>query len=126
MSTMRTEPVRLDRALERVQRSNRAHASRAQLERFQPVWRDPTSVEEGQASRDGLVEEIFAFIMPKLDNPGLFEGSRYLGVLEDLADELGDPEDCEDQIDRLGSLVLRHEVKKHRLLWKYLNSLVDQ
>lgn len=123
---MRTDPVRLDHALERIERSDRARVSSAQLERFQPVWRDPTSVEEGQASRDGLVDEIFDFIMPKLDNPAMFEGSRYLGVLEDLTDELGDPEDCDDQIDRLGSLVLHHEVKKHRLLWKYLNSLVDR
>ncbi len=122
---MRTDPVRLDHALERIRKSDRAETSRVQLERFQPVWRDPTSIEEGQASRDGLVDEIFAFIMPDLDDPAMFEGSRYLGVLEDLTDDLGDPEDCDDQIDRLGSLVLRHEVKKHRLLWKYLNSLVD-
>lgn len=122
---MRTEPVRLDHALERVRRSDRAKTSRVQLERFQPVWRDPTAVEEGKASRDGLVDEIFDFIMPVLENPALFEGSRYLGLLEELADDLGDPEDCNDQIDKLGSMVLRHEVKKHRLLWKYLNSLVD-
>ena len=122
---MRTDSVRLDHALQRVKQSDRAQASRVQLDRFQPVWRDPTAVEEGQASRDGLVEEIFHFIMPELDNPAMFEGSRYLGILEDLTDELGDPEDCEDQIDKLGSLVLRHEVKKHRLLWQYLNSLVD-
>jgi hypothetical protein len=123
---MRTDPVRLDHALERIERSDRAEKSRVQLERFQPIWRDPSSVEEGQASRDGLVDEIFDFIMPKLDNPALFEGSRYLNVLEDLADDLGDPDDCEDQIDKLGGLVLRHEVKKHRLLWRYLNSLVDR
>lgn len=122
---MRTEPVRLDHALERVRKSDRAKSSRVQLERFQPVWRDPTSAEEGQASRDGLVDEIFDFIMPVLENPALFEGSRYLGLLEELTDDLGDPEDCDDQIDKLGSMVLRHEVKKHRLLWKYLNSLVD-
>lgn len=122
---MRTDSVRLDHALQRVKHSDRAKASRVQLDRFQPVWRDPTVVEEGQASRDGLVEEIFDFIMPELDNPAMFEGSSYLGILEDLTDELGDPEDCEDQIDKLGSLVLRHEVKKHRLLWQYLNSLVD-
>ncbi len=122
---MRTDPVRLDHALERVRRSDRAEASHVQLERFQPVWRDPTSIEEGQANREGLVDEIFAFIMPELDNPAMFEGSRYLGILEDLTDDLGDPESCDDQIDKLGGLVLRHEVKKHRLLWKYLNSLVD-
>ena len=122
---MRTEPVRLDHALERVRKSERAKTSRAQLQRFEPVWRDPTPIEEGEADRDGLVDEIFDFIMPVLENPTLFEGSRYLGLLEELTDDLGDPEECEDQIDKLGSLVLRHEVKKHRLLWKYLNSLVD-
>ena len=123
---MRTEPVRLDHALERVRKSERAKTSRAQLQRFEPVWRDPTPIEEGEADRDGLVDEIFEFIMPVLENPTLFEGSRYLGLLEDLTDDLGDPEECEDQIDKLGGLVLRHEVKKHRLLWKYLNSLVDR
>ncbi len=122
---MRTEPVRLDHALERVRKSDRAKTSRAQLNRFEPVWRDPTPIEEGEADRDGLVEEIFEFIMPVLDNPSLFEGSRYLGLLEELTEDLGDPEECEDQIDKLGSMVLRHEVKKHRLLWHYLNSLVD-
>ena len=122
---MRTEPVRLDHALERVRKSDRAKSSRAQLARFQPVWRDPTPIEEGAADRDGLVDEIFEFIMPELDNPALFEGSRYLGLLEELTEDLGDPEECDDQIDKLGSMVLRHEVKKHRLLWRYLNSLVD-
>jgi hypothetical protein len=122
---MRTEPVRLDHALERVRKSERAKTSRAQLQRFEPVWRDPTPIEEGEADRDGLVDEIFEFIMPVLENPTLFEGSRYLGLLEELTDDLGDPEECDDQVDKLGSLVLRHEVKKHRLLWKYLNSLVD-
>ena len=125
MSSLRTDPVRLDQALERIGRSEKAEASRVQLDRFQPVWRDPTPVEEGQASRDGLVEEVFDFIMPELENPAMFEGSRYLNILEDMADELGDPETCEDQIDKLGGLVLRHEVRKHRLLWQYLNSLVD-
>ena len=122
---MRTDTVRLDHALERVRRNDRAGLSRAQLERYQPVWRDPTTIEEGQATRDGLVEEIFEFIMPELDNPAMFEGSRYLELLEELVDDLGDPEVCEDQIDKLGGMVLRHEVKKHRLLWQYLNSLVN-
>ncbi len=122
---MRTDTVRLDHALERVQRSDRVKTSKAQLERFQPVWRDPTAAEEGEAKRDGLVDEVFDFIMPELENPAMFEGSRYLGILEDITEELGDPENCDDQIEKLASLVLRHEVKKHRLLWKYLNSLVD-
>jgi len=122
---MRTDAVRLDHALERVRKSERAKTSRAQLERFAPVWRDPTPIEEGEADRDGLVEEIFEFIMPEVENPGLFEGSRYLGLLEELTEDLGDPEQCEDQIDKLGSMVLRHEIKKHRLLWQYLNSLVN-
>jgi len=122
---MRTDAVRLDHALERVRKSERAKTSRAQLERFEPVWRDPTPIEEGEADRDGLVEEIFEFIMPEVENPGLFEGSRYLGLLEELTEDLGDPEQCEDQIDKLGSMVLRHEIKKHRLLWQYLNSLVN-
>lgn len=126
MSTLRTDPVRLDQALERIERSNRADVSRAQLERFQAVWRDPSPIEEGQASRDGLVDEIFAFIMPELKNPGMFEGSRYLDMLEDLSEQLGEPEDADDQIDRWGALVLRHEVRKHRLLWQYLNSLVNR
>lgn len=126
MSTLRTDPVRLDQALERIERSNRADISRAQLERFQAVWRDPSPIEEGQASRDGLVDEIFAFIMPELKNPGMFEGSRYLDMLEDLSEQLGEPEDADDQIDRWGALVLRHEVRKHRLLWQYLNSLVNR
>lgn len=126
MSTLRTDPVRLDRALERVARNQAsAETSRVQLERFQPVWRDPSPVEEGQASRDGLVDEVFEFIMPKLGNPAMFEGSRYLGLLEDIVDLLGEPDEGDDQIDRLGALVLRHEVRKHRLLWQYLNSLVD-
>lgn len=125
MSTLRTDPVRLDQALERIGRSDRAEISRPQLERFRAVWRDPSPVEEGQASRDGLVDEIFEFIMPELNDPGMFEGSRYLDMLEDLSDQLGDPEETEDQIDRWGALVLRHEVRKHRLLWQYLNSLVD-
>lgn len=126
MSTLRTDPVRLDQALERIERSNRADVSRAQLERFQAVWRDPSPIEEGQASRDGLVDEIFAFIMPELKNPGMFEGSRYLDMLEDLSEQLGEPEEADDQIDRWGALVLRHEVRKHRLLWQYLNSLVNR
>lgn len=126
MSTMRPDPVRLDRALERIERSNEAAVSRPQLERFSAVWRDPTPVEEGQASRDGLVDEIFDFIMPELRNPGMFAGSRYLDMLEDLSDQLGEPEEASEQIDRWGGMVLRHEVKKHRLLWQYLNSLVDR
>ncbi|MGI9435282.1 MAG: hypothetical protein ACR2Q4_10720 [Geminicoccaceae bacterium] len=123
---MRTDPIRLDRALERVARDQaRAESSRAQLERFQPVWRDPSPVEEGQISRDGLVDEVFEFIIPRLNNPAMFEGSRYLGMLEDIVDMLGEPDEDDDQIDQLGALVLRHEVRKHRLLWQYLNSLVD-
>jgi hypothetical protein len=125
MSTVRPDPVRLDRALERIERSEQADVSRPQLERFSAVWRDPTAVEEGLASRDGLVDEIFDFIMPELRNPGMFEGSRYLDMLEDLSDQLGDPEEGGEQIERWGALVLRHEVRKHRLLWQYLNSLVD-
>lgn len=125
MSTIRPDPVRLDRALERIERSAEAPVSRPQLERFSAVWRDPSPVEEGQASRDGLVDEIFDFIMPELRNPGMFEGSRYLDMLEDLSEQLGDPEEATEQIDRWGGMVLRHEVKKHRLLWQYLNSLVD-
>lgn len=123
MSTLGT--VRLDQALERVERSSNARASRPQLERFSAVFRDPTPVEEGEAKRDGLVDEIFEFIMPELKNPGLFEGSRYLDLLEDLSDQLGEPDDAEGEVERWGALVLRHEVKKHRLLWQYLNSLVD-
>jgi hypothetical protein len=122
---MRTDSVRLDHALERIDRGESAQVSRPQLERFQAVWRDPSPIEEGQASGDGLVDEIFDFIMPELKNPGMFEGSRYLDMLEDLSDQLGEPEDAKDQIDRWGALVLRHEVRKHRLLWRYLNSLVD-
>jgi hypothetical protein len=126
MSTMRPDPVRLDRALERIDRSSEAAVSRPQLERFSAVWRDPSPVEEGQANRDGLVDEIFSFIMPELNDPGMFEGSRYLDMLEDLADLIGDPDEATEEIDRWGSIVLRHEVKKHRLLWHYLNSLVDR
>ncbi|MEM8948519.1 MAG: hypothetical protein AAGA21_02965 [Pseudomonadota bacterium] len=125
MSTVRPDPVRLDQALERIGRSDRADVSRPQLERFSAVWRDPSPVEEGMASRDGLVDEIFEFIMPELNNPNMFEGSRYLDLLEDLSDQLGDPEEATEQIDRWGALVIRHEVRKHRLLWQYLNSLVD-
>ncbi|MEM9442304.1 MAG: hypothetical protein AAGA73_17815 [Pseudomonadota bacterium] len=126
MSTIRPEALRLDRALERIDRSSEAAVSRPQLERFSAVWRDPSPVEEGQASRDGLVDEIFTFIMPELRNPSMFEGSRYLDMLEDLTEQLGDPEDAKEEIDRWGGMVLRHEVKKHRLLWQYLNSLVDR
>jgi hypothetical protein len=125
MSTLGTGPVRLDQALEQVGRSTKADVSRPQLERFSAVWRDPSPVEEGLASRDGLVNEIFDFIMPEMTNPGLFEGSRYLDLLEELSDQLGEPEESDDQIDQWGAMVLRHEVRKHRLLWQYLNSLVD-
>ena len=125
MSTVRPDPVRLDQALERIGRSERANVSRPQLERFGPVWRDPSPIEEGEANRDGLVDEIFDFIMPELNNPSMFEGSRYLDMLEDLSEQLGDPEEATEQIDRWGAMVLRHEVRKHRLLWQYLNSLVD-
>ncbi len=125
MSTLATGSVRLDQALERVGRSTQAEVSRPQLERFSAVWRDPSPVEEGEASSEGLVDEIFEFIMPEMRNPTLFEGSRYLDLLEDLSEQLGEPEDAGDQIDRWGALVLRHEVRKHRLLWHYLNSLVD-
>lgn len=125
MSTVRPDPVRLDQALERIGRSQRADVSRPQLERFSSVWRDPTPFEEGKASREGLADEVFDFIMPELDNPGLFEGSRYLDLLEDLAEQFGDPEESDEQIDQWGAMVLQHEVRKHRLLWQYLNSLVD-
>ena len=125
MSTLGTGPVRLDQALERVGSSAKAEVSRPQLERFSAVWRDPSPVEEGVASRDGLVDEIFDFIMPEMKNPGLFEGSRYLDLLEELSDQLGEPKESDDQIDQWGAMVLRHEVRKHRLLWQYLNSLVD-
>ncbi len=125
MSTLATGSVRLDQALERVGRSTQAEVSRPQLERFSAVWRDPSPVEEGKASSEGLADEIFEFIMPEMRNPTLFEGSRYLDLLEDLSEQLGEPEDAGDQIDRWGALVLRHEVRKHRLLWHYLNSLVD-
>jgi len=125
MSTVRPDPVRLDQALERIGRSERADVSRPQLERFSTVWRDPMPFEEGKASREGLADEIFDFIMPELDNPGLFEGSRYLDLLEDLAEQFGEPEEASEQIDQWGAMVLQHEVRKHRLLWQYLNSLVD-
>jgi len=125
MSTVRPDPVRLDQALERIDRSARAEVSRPQLERFRAVRRRHQVAEEGEASRQGLADEIDTFIMPELDNPAVFDGSRYLDQLEDLADQLGDPEQLTDPIDKGGALVLRHEVKKHRLLWHYLNSLVD-
>jgi len=125
MSTLGTGPVRLDQALERVGSSTKADVSRPQLERYSAVWRDPSPVEEGLANREGLVDEVFNFIMPEMKNPGLFEGSRYLELLEDLSDQLGEPDEGSDQIDQWGALVIRHEVRKHRLLWQYLNSLVD-
>lgn len=125
MSTLETGPVRLDQALERVGKSAKAEVSRPQLERYSAVWRDPSPAEEGLANREGLVDDVFDFIMPEMNNPALFEGSRYLELLEDLSDQLGEPGDDSDQIEQWGALVIRHELRKHRLLWHYLNSLVD-
>ncbi len=124
MAGLRTDPVPLDHALERIAGSAVAAASRPQLTRFQAVRRrrDGDDLASPAAS---LVDEMFDFLMPQLSQPGLFQGSRYLSVLEELAGLLDEPSEATDEADRWAALVLRHELRKHRLLWQYRNSLVD-
>lgn len=123
---IRTEPTRLDTALQAVAKSASKPAERAVAERFAPVWRDRGRRDRVVGQR-GLVDIEFDYIMPELGDSRVLRGADYLKTLESLLDMLNEEDDDRDgdDIDHWAAVLVHHEVRKFRLLWQYMNGLVD-
>lgn len=123
---IRTEATRLDKALQTVAKSAVRPAEKAVAERFAPVWRD-RGRRERVVGAPGLVDVEFDYIMPELGENHALRGASYLKTLESLLDVLERDRDDEadDDIDRWAAVLVHHEVRKFRLLWQYVNGLVD-
>lgn len=117
--------VRLDRALGRLEPRGRAEpATGAQLERFDAVAPARRRPADPAAPRPGLAAEVLDFIMPSLD-ARVLHGAVYAGLLEALAAELAAAPPDDDPFARRGAAIVRHELRRHRLLLRYLNGLIE-
>lgn len=126
MSDMKTEPLRLDRALEELSASAAIDAgTEAQLLRFEAVIEARTRLRLAFAPPN-LVDEVFEFIMPLIGNPDILRGSRYVGLLEEIAGALDESAGASGEIERTAAAALREELRKHRLLRQQINGLTGR
>lgn len=125
MTNVKTETIRLDRALERVMVGDVPPADAAQARYFEDMI-DGSHHPPGFGLRpDGLSEQVFEAIMPRLRDGRILRSSRYLLVLQELAALLAPAEERKDRVKRVGAAIVRGEIRRHLLLRHYLNSLVE-
>lgn len=120
----RTQPVRLDRALEAVARAERQTPSdparRAMLERFGLSERE---VPERDALRpENLRDDLLDFIMPLLDDPTILGSERYPALLESLDEGLSSLAEQDADLVHWGRMVVRHEARKFNALLEALSA----
>jgi hypothetical protein len=129
MSDLRANPVRLDAALEALAASGPEAEAAPQVERFDLVLKARDRLRD-DLRPPSLVDEVFDFIMPRIGDPLILRNSRYVSLLQDLADAFGDDghgdaDDSTDEIGRAAGQLLREELRKHRVLRQQLNSLIE-
>jgi hypothetical protein len=118
-------PVRLDYALRDIAKSDKRNSSKVELESFELVWReDVIGLRDAAASRPGLADRIFDFLMPKLSDPTVMQGGRCIDLLEEMTADIANVAGSDEYLRHWGDVVLRQELQKYRLLQRHLNSLV--
>lgn len=125
MADLKTESVRLDRALERVMVGETSRIDEAQLRHFEEMlaW---TRHRPGYGFRpDSLADYVFEAIMPQISDVRVLRSSRYLSTLRDLSALLSALERRDDKVVRIGAALVRGEIQRHLLLRQHLNALLE-
>ena len=125
MSDLKAGTVRLDRTIERLDESEVSPGDAVQLKRFEVVLRAAGRRGSFGLAPESLEEQLFDFAMPHLADPRIMQGERYLALLENLAEAMSRAPDDQDKLGRYAALVLRSELRRHRLLRSYVNALIE-
>ena len=124
MSSLKPEPVRLDRAIELIAEQDAAATDAARTQRLDVVLRSSRRRAAFGLAPESLVDQLFEFTMPRLEDPWILTGARYLALLEELAQHLPDEAVLGGELRRYAERLLRSEIRRHRLLRRYLNALI--
>jgi hypothetical protein len=125
MSDLRTNPIRLDEALQALAAEPVDPGTAAQLERFESLMRSRRA--RDPLSPANLVDELLDFIMPQIGSQQILRSERYTTLLEELSTALSGPEARHDgsDMERIGTAVLVEELRKHRILRLQRNGLIE-
>lgn len=106
---------RLDVVLAEAARTATDPATRAQVEAFESLIR--TRYKDSQRLPfDSIRDQIADFVMPRVGNSGIFNSTRYMQILKDVAEQILPAMGENDDVSGIAIAVIREEMQRHREL----------
>lgn len=116
MESRKIDPQRLDVMLAQARARATEPATRAQIEEFEALLRSRARRRASSFASASLREEAVDFIMPRLDDAGIFQSSRFVGILESiLGDTLPELDEDED-VRAVAAVLIQDEIDRHHAL----------
>lgn len=109
----RIEGQRLDVALRETARGATDPATRAQVEAFEALLRTRYRGRGFGGSRT-LDEELAAFTMPHIGDPGIFQSARYLDILDQVLAEILPQLPVDEEVKAIAAAIIEEVADGHR------------
>lgn len=119
-------PVRLDRAVSGLLRSESRPTERKHLQRFVSVSAIRQSHLDEVFPTEGLSEAITNDCMPVINDRNILRSSVFVETLSDVFRQIKDQAGEGDPVAMLGAVAIKREIENHALLRRQTDSLIER